>query len=480
MVALRSRKSRVPENGLFVEMPNGLLDRAIRRIPERRGILAEPPAGSGLRPIPGHAGLPWLGDSLQSLHYGSAYTLAMVERFGKLVWSRGFGRNMVLAAGGEAIDSVLSNRDRAFVTGQKDLIDPFFHGGLLLLDFEEHRLDRRIMQQAFMPDRLRAYFTKVSELVGERVGQWQVGTPMKLYPSVKKLSMNIAADVFMGVRLGPEADRLASAFEAMLLACESPVRFPVPGGRWRSGLRGRRELERYFAEMVPAKRTGTGSDFFTALCHIETEDGERFSDRKVIDHMIFLLLAAHDTATITTTVAAYFLGKHPEWQRRVRAESLALGDGPLDVDAMNSLTSLDLVIKESMRIIAPVPFIMRKAVKDTEIDGHFVPAGSNVVLGAIANHFLPEYWTDPWKFDPDRFGPERREDKAHRYAWMPFGAGVHKCIGMYFAMHEVKVMLHTMVCDYEWDFPEDYEMPWQMSALPFPKDGVPITLRRRG
>ncbi|MEV0295995.1 cytochrome P450 [Nocardia sp. NPDC050710] len=479
MVAIHSRQAPVPENGQFVQMPNGLVDRAVRLIPERRGVLAEPPPGSGLAPIPGRAGLPFLGDTLQALHYGSAYALDLVDRFGKMVWTRGFGRDMVFAAGGEAIDSVLSNRDRAFVTGQKDLIDPFFHGGLLLLDFEEHRLDRRIMQQAFMPDRLRAYFTRVAELVDDRIGQWPTGRPVKLYPAVKNLSMDIAADVFMGVRLGPEADRLTAAFEAMLLASESPIRFPVPGSRWRAGLRGRNELERYFANMLPDKRASTGTDFFSVFCHIETEDGRRFSDRKVIDHMIFLLLAAHDTSTITATVSAYFLGKHPEWQRRARAESLALGDGPLDTAALDSLTALDLVIKESMRIIAPVPFIMRKAVKDTEVDGYFVPAGANVLLGAIANHFLPEYWTDPWKFDPDRFGPDRREDKSHRYAWMPFGAGVHKCIGMYFAIQEVKAMLHAMLRTYEWDFPTEYEMPWQMSALPFPKDGVPITLRPR-
>ncbi|MGN2636618.1 cytochrome P450 [Nocardia takedensis] len=478
MVALHTRKSRFPENGTLVEMPNGLLDRAVRHLPQRRGILAPPPPGSGLAAVPGGRGLPWIGDSIQALHYGSAYTLDVVQRFGKMAYSRSFGRNMVLAAGGEAIDSILSNRDRAFVTGQKDLIDPFFHGGLLLLDFDEHRMDRRIMQQAFTPARLRSYFDRIAELVDQRIGRWG-GAPIKLYPSIKQLSMDIAADVFMGVRLGPEADRLAAAFTAMLLAAESPIRFPAPGSRWKAGLRGRRELEAYFANMLPAKRADEGTDFFSVLCHIESQEGQRFSDEKVIDHMIFLLLAAHDTSTTAATVASYFLGKHPQWQRRAREESLALGADRLDFAGLDGLTSLDLVIKESMRIIAPVPFIMRKAVKDTEIAGYYVPAGTNVMLGAVANHFLPEYWTDPWKFDPDRFGPDRREDKSHRYAWMPFGAGVHKCIGMYFAMYEVKAMLHTMLCHYDWDFPADYEMPWQMSALPYPKDGVPITLRRR-
>ncbi|MCV7120589.1 cytochrome P450, partial [Mycobacterium nebraskense] len=86
--------------------------------------------------------------------------------------------------------------------------------------------------------------------------------------------------------------------------------------------------------------------------------------------MIFLMMAAHDTSTITTTAVTYYLAKHPEWQDRVRAESDALGDRSPEIDDLEGLRSLDLVIKESMRLVAPVPLVMRKTVQDTAIDGH--------------------------------------------------------------------------------------------------------------
>jgi cytochrome P450 len=94
-------------------------------------------------------------------------------------------------------------------------------------------------------------------------------------------------------------------------------------------------------------------------------------------------------------------------------------------------------------------------------------------------HQLPSIWTNPHEFDPERFSDARREDKAHRYAYLPFGGGVHKCIGMYFGGMEVKSVMHQMLLNYEWSVPPAYEMPVNWKALPLPKDGLPITLKRR-
>ena len=192
--------------------------------------------------------------------------------------------------------------------------------------------------------------------------------------------------------------------------------------------------------------------------------------------MIFLMMAAHDTSTITTAAVAYFLAKHPAWQERARRESLALGAGTVDIDALESLESLDLVIKEALRLVAPVPLVMRRAVKDAEVEGHFVPAGSLVAVAPAVNHVDPEIWTDPDAFDPDRFRADRAEDKAHRNAWIPFGGGAHKCIGMHFGVLEVKAILHEMLTTYRWTVPDDYEVRWDNTSLPVPVDGLPVQL----
>ena len=218
------------------------------------------------------------------------------------------------------------------------------------------------------------------------------------------------------------------------------------------------------------------------LCHIESDDGERFSDEDVVNHMIFLMMAAHDTSTITLSSMMQFLGQHPEWQQRCRAEAEALaeriGRAPALAD-LESLTSIDLVMKESLRLRAPVPVVLRQAVKDTVVLDTRIPKGTYAIVGPQFSQLMPEYWTDPESFDPERFSPERREDHSHRYAWSPFGGGVHKCLGMYFAGAEVTALMFHLLLDFEWSVDPSYVAPMNNHSLPFPKDGQPVDLRLR-
>ncbi|MFI5776416.1 cytochrome P450 [Nocardia sp. NPDC051570] len=483
MVSIDSRMDR--ENIGFLEVTGrNPIDRALRMLPVREQILATPRSGSELRAVHGDAGLPLLGRSLQYLRWGPAELLARYHRYGPVSYHPALGVDHVYVAGPQAVDEVLGKRRGDFGQGWDYFIGPFFGRGLLLLEFSEHMFHRRIMQQAFTRERLEAHLAHLVPVVDTAIGRWVSGTrrQVRLYPTIKDLTLEIAAETFMGVRAGPERQRLGAAFLDCTHAGLSLVRYPVPGSSWRAGLRGRKVLEEYFTRMIPAKRRSQGADFFSALCHARTEDGEMFSDADVVNHMIFLIMAAHDTTTTTATAVAYYLGRHPEWQRRVRAEALALredcGGAPAIAD-LDRLHDLDLVIKESLRLVPPVPGLVRRAVRDTEIAGHYVPAGTQVDLAYSLNHLLPELWSHPARFDPERFAEHRREDKSHRLAWMPFGAGAHKCIGMHFGVLEVKVMIAAMVRDYEWRIPDDYLMPWGFSTIPFPRDGAPLRLRKR-
>jgi cytochrome P450 len=173
---------------------------------------------------------------------------------------------------------------------------------------------------------------------------------------------------------------------------------------------------------------------------------------------------------------AYYLARYPDWQERCRAESRALGKDVLDYDDLDRLSSLDLVMKEAMRIVTPVPGLMRKTVKATELLGYRIPADTFVSLGLWHLHHLPELWPNPNRFDPERFAEHRREDKVHRYAYMPFGNGVHKCIGMYFGGMEVKAAMHQLLLARRWSVDSGYRMRVDLRSLPRPKDGLPIQL----
>jgi cytochrome P450 len=446
-------------------------------------MLAAPPEGSDLKPIPGSPGLPIFGTTFQLMLDPWKFSRERIERFGLVSWSRFLFRRTVTLQGPDAAEAVLVNRDKAFANGPawNYYIGPFFNRGIMLLDFEEHLHHRRIMQQAFNKPRLSAYMQAMAPAITEGVEAWRPADGFKVYEHMKQLTLDLATDVFMGVELDRRAaDRINSAFIAAVRAGTAYIRFdlPLPGLRWHRGLRGRKVLERFFYDHLPAKRQNGGDDLFAALCEAETDDGHRFTDEDVVNHMIFALMAAHDTTTITMTTMSYYLAKHPEWQERLRAESFALGKPALDFDDLEKLPSYDLVIKEALRLVAPVPGLPRRTVKDTQVLGYYIPKDTLVVVPTLTNHYLEEYWPDPYRFDPERFSPERREDKIHQYAWEPFGGGVHKCIGLHFAGMQIKSVLHQVLRRYRWSVPDDYEWPLDTTSLPSPKDGLPVRLEK--
>ncbi|WP_237774327.1 cytochrome P450 [Actinosynnema sp. ALI-1.44] len=444
----------------------------------RSSELTDTPHGSSLTAVPGDGGIPLVGHSLEALRLGLDFGLKRYETYGPVSWMNVFGVRMVMVTGGDATQVVMTNKDKVFSQrGWEYFIGPFFRRGLMLLDFDEHMFHRRLMQQAFTRQRLTGYLGHVAAAAAGGVKSWQPGR-LLMYPALKRLTLDIAGSVFMAAALGKEKDALNKAFVDTVRAGTSLIRFPVPGGRWKAGLRGRQVLEDFFRRTIPAKRAGDSDDLFAGLCHARTDEGSAFSDDDVVNHMIFLMMAAHDTTTITTTTATYYLAKHPEWQDRVRAECVEAGPGPLDIDALESLTDLDMVIKESLRLVAPVPSLARKTVRDTEILGHYIPANTMISLTPWVTQMLPELWPNPTRFDPERFSEQRREDKVHRYAWLPFGGGAHKCIGLHFGMLEVKTLLHQLLANYRLSVPEDYEVRWDTTALPAPSDGLPITLMR--
>lgn len=445
-------------------------------------MLANPPVDSELRPVPGAPGLPLVGQTLHVLRNPMTASRERYDEYGPVSWANLFGKPTVVLLGPDACGAVLANRNRAFSNGLGwgRFLDNFFYRGIMLLDFEEHLHHRRIMQQAFTTERLASYLRHINPAVRGGVGRWPDSGDLKFYPAVKRLTLDLATDIFMGEEnLGARAEKINKAFIGCVQAGTSLIRYPVPGGRWRKGIVGRRVLEDFLREYLPKKRAGDGADLFTALCHAESEDGHRFTDDDVINHMIFLLMAAHDTTTITLTTMVWKLGQHPEWQERCRQECLALENDQLSYDDLARLPALDLAMKEALRLVTPVPSLPRQAVKDTEVLGHFIPAGTDLTLGLHFTQHMPEYWPDPERFDPDRFAEHRREDKVHRYAWVPFGGGVHKCIGLYFAGMQVKAVMNELLRRYRWEVDPAYEAPMNYVALPYPTDGLPVKLVNR-
>jgi cytochrome P450 len=446
-------------------------------------MLAEPPAGSGLKPVMGDSGLPLLGHIIEMFREGQDFPLHLYKTRGPVTFADSPILPSIVAVGPEATQTIFSNRNKDYSQkGWHPVIGPFFNRGLMLLDFDEHMFHRRIMQEAFIRSRLTGYVEHIDRVASDVVADWPIDDPRFLvHPAMKELTLDIASVVFMGHEHGSDHDLVTKVNQAFTTTTRSGgaiLRFSVPPFKWWRGLRARKVLEDYFAERVKERRSAEGTDMLTVLCHTEDEDGNSFSDTDIVNHMIFLMMAAHDTTTSTMTTMAHQMAANPEWQERARDESGRLGDGLLDIEALEKLETLDLIMNESLRMVTPLPFNMRQTVRDTELCGYYVPAGTNVVTWPGTNHRLPELWTDPDKFDPDRFAEPRAEHKKHRHAFTPFGGGAHKCIGMMFGQLEVKTVMHRLLRRYRLELVRpNYQPRYDYGGMPVPMDGMPIVLR---
>ncbi len=430
--------------------------------------------------MPGSKGLPVLGHGLDFITDPMNMGLKLSAELGPVFWVDALGITFVSMMGPEANQFVFRNHGDLFSNneGWDYYIGKFFRRGIMLLDFEEHRHHRGIMQAAFKKQVLVQYLARMNPAIERGISQWKTGNGFEILTEIKKMTLDMATDIFMGEELGPESEKMNKAFVDCVRAGTSLVRFPVPGGRWKKGLDGRRVLEAFFRARIDGKRSNPGEDLFSRLCQAEDELGRKFSDEDVINHMIFLMMAAHDTTTITLCSIFYHLAKNQDWQGRVREESFRVGQRDIDHDDLSKLEDAALVMKEALRLLPPVHGIPRKTVRDVEFKGQHIPAGTMISVSPLVTHHMKEWWVNPEQFDPERFTEARSEHKKHPYQYVPFGGGAHMCIGLHFAEMQVKAILHHVVQRYRWSVPAGYDMPVDFTSLPVPGDKLPVKLER--
>lgn len=450
------------------------------------GTLAEKATELPRRPnnqvnhIPGENGPPVIGFTFQFLNDFHGLVNRMVEKHGPIFRYRAVMQNVITLTGPDANEFILKDSDKNFSSKKAwDIIlEELFPNGLMLRDFENHKVHRKILQGAFKKPVMEAYVQKMNQAFNKGLQQWPANREMMFFDHIKALLLNTGAELFLGIKMGKEADKVNESFIASVDASLAVVRLPIPGTTWWRGIRGRRFLENFIGSLIAEKRKQEDNDFFSQICHARGEDGEELTDQEVRDHMIFLLFAAHDTTTSTLTSLVYRLAKHPEWQQALRDEMLSFGKDEIDYDDLDKMEKTSLVFRETLRMHPALPTIPRRAVNECEFNGYRIPKNASVGVVPLHTHYMKEYWTDPYKFDPERFSPDRAEHKKHFYQYVPFGGGAHKCLGLNFAEVQSKTFLFHLLRNYQISVKDGYEMPVQIVPLAVPKDGFPCTLTR--
>jgi cytochrome P450 len=440
-----------------------------------------PPKRNSLTHIPGDEGWPLVGKTLEVLADPKGQVERMHAKYGPVYRSHLFGETSLSLLGPEANELVLFDQAKQFSSthGWGRILGLLFPRGLMLLDFEEHRLHRRALSVAFKSGPMKSYLTSLDAGIAARVGQWKTHPgPMLFYPAMKQLTLDLAATSFLGADIGPEVDEVTNAFVDMVAASVAVIRRPLPGTQMGRGVKGRKRIVAYFSEQIPIRREKGGEDLFSQLCQATHEDGALLSTQDIVDHMSFLMMAAHDTLTSSLTSFVGELAAHPEWQRKLRDEVGALGiatDQPTTFDNLEAMPLTEMAFKEALRLKPPVPSMPRRAVRDFTFKGFAIPAGTMVGVNPLFTHHMADIWPDPEKFDPMRFSDEAQRNR-HRFAWVPFGGGAHMCLGLHFAYMQAKCFARHFLQNLSVSLEPGYRSDWQMWPIPKPRDGLKVVL----
>ncbi|WP_128379301.1 cytochrome P450 [Streptomyces cavernae] len=437
--------------------------------------------------IPGPAGLPLIGSLLELRRNPMTAFLRAQRDYGDVVrltaGPPGLRQKLYLVFSAEGAQQVLGTQAANF---RKDNVlygevRESIGNGLVTSQDDEYRRQRRLIQPLFTRRRVDGYAEAActeAELLAER---WQSasGGTVDLSSEMPSFSLHALSRILFGADADAAVEVMRRCWPTLLdytlqrgySLLRLPRHWPTPGNR--RGAAAQRELYALCDRIIAERRTGRtkagaaawsaggdeeGDDLLSVLIRARGEHGEALDGDELRDQVLIFLLAGHETTATSLAVTLHLLAGHPEVQARARAEvdQVLAGRRPGAAD-LDSLPYLTMVLKEAMRVHAPVMFVGRRAVADAVVDGYRIPAGADVLICPGVTHRKPEYWPDPERFDPERFSPEAEASRP-RYAWYPFGGGPRACIGQHFSMLESVLCLAVLLQRYELA-PVDTEVP---------------------
>ena len=428
--------------------------------------------------IPGEKGLPFVGMLFEFIKDPIGLIHRMENKYGQVYKSSNLGMHNVTILGKDAQkfllldqkDNVNSKEAWAFNLGK------LFPNGLMLMDGEKHKFHRSIIRTAFLKKPMEGYLELMIPTVERELEEWSKKGKIIAFDEVKELTLQVAGKVFFGINFRENVGKVNQAIMDIVKASLS-IQINLPFTTFGKGIRARKYLVNYFKDMIADKRANPGKDLFSILCHAENEEGDQLNDQQVIDHLIFILMAAHDTTASATTSWLYEMGKNPKWQEKVRAEVKNMDINQLsDAKYIRNFPHLNNTIKEALRMYPPLITVPRMSKCPIHFNNKTIPEDTLISVVMHHSHHLEEVWTNPEQFDPNRFSKERGEHQKCPHAYAPFGVGQHHCIGYAFAEMEMRLMMSLILKQFNWSFDKDYKCEFARVPLTMPKDGLPLSL----
>jgi cytochrome P450 len=385
------------------------------------------------------------------------------------------------------IEYVLRGNHRNFIKDKGTrLLSPLLGQGLLTSEGDFWRRQRRLAQPAFQLEQIQRYSNVMVAYTERLIDGWQPGETRDIHANMMRLTLEIVGQTLFSADVGGYADRVGRDMDIIMkhfasLSGMIPLlqRLPLPRNfRFRRAVR---DLDQIIYDTISQRRSGQteGDDLLGRLLAARDEDGSQMTDRQLHDELVTLFLAGHETTALTLSFCFYLLAQNPPAAARLDAEVQDVLGGRLPTSTdVPRLRYTEWVVRESMRLLPPVPSIGREAISDCEILGFHVPKGTQIALVQWAVHRDPRWFEEPESFKPERWDNDLAK-RLRRGAYFPFGDGPRVCIGNQFAMMESILILATVVRRFRLSLASGYTLRLLPSVTLRPRDGVKMTVRAR-
>jgi len=401
--------------------------------------------------MPGPRGFEHLAKIRSFIKAPSSTLLSLALEYGKIF---AFGLRpfrIIYLIGPNANHVVIGDKERNFRCREAyDLLVPI--GGeaaLIVSDGEAHRRRRQLLQPAFHKNYVEHYFNDVLILTDRALDSWRPGQTIDIYQALRLIVFKVVTESLFGKNLGAHSSMLYNKLETMLRFVNLwpwlQIRLDLAGTLWHRVKRARRIIDAIVYTEIN-RRCGaptTDDDVLTLLLRASSSDGGGLRKTEVRDLVVSLLTAAYDTTSATLGWLVYAMLKDPPiWARAEREYDEFVENRGLTSRDLSQLKYIDWAIYETLRVYSPIMLGLRKVVNPFTFDGYDIPAHSIVAYSPYVTHHLPSVWSNPEAFSPARWDPDSEGYEAPSlYNYVPFGGGVRRCLGEYFAQMEIKIII---------------------------------------
>lgn len=368
----------------------------------------------------------------------------------------GIGKSVIFSRDAALAEYVLQKNQKNYTKSEiqtKDLAK-YIGYGLLTSEGEHWKRQRKLIQPAFHKKQLSKLLGSIKQAILDEMKKIKTDESFDVFPFFNDLAFQtVVKSLFSSAASQEEINRLQYITEASQKMLVRELRQPYL--RWWFKISGKveeylkltRESREILQKIVNERRASKDryDDLLDMLLDARYEDGKAMDDERLIDEILVLFIAGHETTSNALSFITQLLALHPDWQQKVFEESLQHKEGDL-MEAVTKSSLTRQVIEEGMRLYPPAYFIDRVNIDNDDFEGKFFPASSNLLFSIYEIHRHPKLWNHPDEFNPERFSVNPTEYSSK---YFPFGAGPRKCIGNNFAMFEMIIALRELISKFK-------------------------------